>query len=227
MPFGCSITVIAVESLLVITIGQSPREDIQNELRQILGTPPIEVLGALDGLSENEVAELTPEAPSDTFHTRLSNGTEVVVSKEAVTARLVGLLSESKNRPVLVACTGQFEGLPHYPNVLFPSAILGLLVEAVAPAASTLGVLVPLVEQIEPLTRQWQRPERDVVVAAVKPGDNPDEAAATLADAGVDLVVLDCFGYETPLLQRVREITGVPVLSAVRCTAHVASEMLE
>ena len=227
MPFGCSITVIAVESLLVITIGQSPREDIQNELRQILGTRPIEVLGALDGLSENEVAELTPEAPSDTFHTRLSNGTEVVVSKEAVTARLVGLLSESKNRPVLVACTGQFEGLPHYPNVLFPSAILGLLVEAVAPASSTLAVLVPLVEQIEPLTRQWQRPERDVVVAAVKPGDNPDEAAATLADAGVDLVVLDCFGYETPLLQRVREITGVPVLSAVRCTAHVASEMLE
>ena len=47
-----------------------------------------------------------------------------------------------------------------------------------------------------------------------------------LSDAGVDLVVRDCFGYETALLNRVREITGVPVLSAVRCTAHVASEML-
>ena len=70
-------------------------------------------------------------------------------------------------------------------------------------------------------------PDREVVVAAVKPGENPDDAATTLADAGVDLVVLDCFGYETPLLQRVREITGVPVLSAVRCTAHVASEMLQ
>jgi len=157
MVFKWSVTVVAVESLLVITIGQSPREDIQNELRQILGRRPLEVRGALDGLSENEVAELTPESASDTFHTRLTNGTEVVVSKQAVTARLIGLLSESNNRPVLVACTGQFEGLPDYPNVLFPSAILGLLVEAVAPATSTLGVLVPLVEQIEPLAQQWRR----------------------------------------------------------------------
>lgn len=215
-----------MESLLVITIGQSPREDIQTELRQILGERPIEVRGALDGLSNEEVAELAPSRAADTFHTRLSDATEVVVSKEAVTGLLTGILQESESRPVLVACTGQFEGLPNYPNALFPSAILGLIVEAVAPAHSTLGVLVPLEEQVESLTQQWHRPDRDVVVAAVKPGEDPDEAAATLSDAGVDLVVLDCFGYETALLNRVREVTGVPVLSAVRCTAHVASEML-
>ena len=215
-----------VESLLVLTIGQSPRKDIQTELRQILGERPIEVRGALDGLSNDEVAELAPSHAADTFHTRLSDGTEVVVSKEAVTGRIDEILQKSESRPVLVACTGQFEGLPNYPNALFPSAILGLLVEAVAPASSTLGVLVPLAEQVESLTRQWQRPDRDVVVAAVKPGEDPDQAATTLSDAGVDLVVLDCFGYETALLNRVREITGVPVLSAVRCTAHVASEML-
>ena len=215
-----------VESLLVLTIGQSPREDIQTELRQILGERPIEVRGALDGLSNDEVAALAPSRAAATFHTRLSDGTEVMVSKEAVTGRIDEILQKSESRPVLVACTGQFEGLPNYPNALFPSAILGLLVEAVAPASSTLGVLVPLVEQVESLTRQWQRPDRDVVVAAVKPGEDPDQAATTLSEAGVDLVVLDCFGYETALLNRVREITGVPVLSAVRCTAHVASEML-
>ena len=131
----------AVESLLVITIGQSPREDIQTELRQILGERPIEVRGALDGLSNEEVAELAPSRAADTFHTRLSDGTEVVVSKEAVTGLLTGILQQSEGRPVLVACTGQFDGLSNYPNALFPSAILGLIVEAVAPAHSTLGVL--------------------------------------------------------------------------------------
>ena len=215
-----------VESLLVVTIGQSPREDIQTELRQILGERPIEVRGALDGLSNDEVAELAPRRASDTFHTRLSDGTEVMISKEAVTGRLTEILEQSDSRPVLVACTGQFEGLPNYPNALFPSAILGRIVEAVAPARSTLGVLVPLAEQVESLTQQWQRPDREVVVAAVKPGEDPGQAATTLSDAGVDLVVLDCFGYEAALLNSVREITGVPVLSAVRCTAHVASEML-
>ena len=55
-----------VESLLVLTIGQSPREDIQTELRQILGERPIEVRGALDGLSNDEVAELTLKCLKDT-----------------------------------------------------------------------------------------------------------------------------------------------------------------
>ncbi len=81
-----------VESLLVLTIGQSPREDIQTELRQILGERPIEVRGALDGLSNDEGAELAPSHPADTFHTRLSDGTEVQVSKEAVTGRIDGIL---------------------------------------------------------------------------------------------------------------------------------------
>ena len=87
-------------------------------------------------------------------------------------------------------------------------------------------MLVPLVEQIEPFRQQWGLLGRDVEVAAVKPGENPDPAAEMLKEAEVDLVVLDCFGYEMALLERVRDITAVPVMSAVRCTAHVAAEML-
>jgi protein AroM len=223
---GEFIKVSAVEPLLVLTIGQAPRDDIAKELRQVLGARPIEVRGALDGLSTDEVTELAPQSAGDTFHTRLADGADVMISKKAVTIRLQEILIERENRPVLVACTGKFTGLPNYPNVLFPSTILEGVVDAVAPAECTLGVLVPLAEQVEPLSRQWHRPNREVVVAAVKPGEDPTEAAAVLAGAEVDLVVLDCFGYETSLLNRVRATTGVPVLSAVRCTAHIASEML-
>lgn len=220
------IKVSAVEPLLVLTIGQAPRDDIEKELRQVLGARPIEVRGALDGLSTHEITQLAPQNASDTFHTRLANGADVMISKQAATIRLQALLIERESRPVLVACTGKFTGLPNYPNVLFPSTILEGVVDAVAPAECTLGVLVPLAEQVESLARQWQRSDREVVVAAVKPGEDPTAAAAILAGAEVDLVVLDCFGYETSLLHRVREITGVPVLSAVRCTAHIASELL-
>jgi len=215
-----------VEPLLVLTIGQAPRDDIKKELLQVLGARPIEVRGALDGLSTDEIAHLAPKNASDTFHTRLANGADVMISKQAATIRLEKLLIEREGRPVLVACTGKFTGLPDYPNVLFPSTILEGIVDAVAPAECTLGVLVPLTEQVESLTQQWQRSNRAVVVAAVKPGEDPRAAAAILAGAAVDLVVLDCFGYETSLLNQVRETTGVPVLSAVRCTAHIASELL-
>ena len=215
-----------MEPLLVLTIGQAPRDDIEKELRQVLGERPIEMRGALDGLSAEEINQFSPESASDTFHTRLANGVDVMISKKAVTGRLEEMLATTGSRPVVVACTGKFVGLSRHQNVLFPSTILEGVVDAVAPAECTLGVLVPLAEQVEPLTRQWHRSNREVVVAAVKPGDDPTEAAAALAGAEVDLVVLDCFGYETALLDQVRETTGVPVLSAVRCTAHIASELL-
>ncbi|MCH2625348.1 MAG: AroM family protein [Acidimicrobiales bacterium] len=215
-----------MEPLFVLTIGQTPRNDIEKELRQVLGARPIEMHGALDGLSTEDINQFSPESAADTFHTHLANGADVIISKKAVTARLEKILATTGSRPVLVACTGKFSGLAKSHNVLFPSTILEGVVDAVAPANCTLGVLVPLVHQIEPLSQQWRRPDREVVVAAVKPGEDASQAAAALARAGVDLVVLDCFGYETALLSQVRKTTGVPVLSAVRCTAHVASELL-
>ena len=209
-----------------MTIGQSPRADIQKELSVLLGERKIEVKGALDGLSINQVESLVPVNAHDTFHTRLANGDDVVVSKQAVTARLEEMLLARGDRPVLIACTGKFDDLSNHKNVLFPSEILQHLVDAVTAPRGRLGVLVPLAEQIEPFRQQWGLLGRDVEVAAVKPGENPDPAAEMLKEAEVDLVVLDCFGYEMALLERVRDITAVPVMSAVRCTAHVAAEML-
>ena len=75
-----------------MTIGQSPRADIQKELSVLLGERKIEVKGALDGLSINQVESLVPVDGHDTFHTRLANGDDVVVSKQAVTARLEEML---------------------------------------------------------------------------------------------------------------------------------------
>ena len=63
-------------------------------------------------------------------------------------------------------------------------------------------------------------------MVAVKPGTDPTRAATTLREAGVDLVVLDCFGYDRTLLAAVRRVTGRPVLSAVRLTALLAAELL-
>ena len=209
-----------------MTIGQSPREDIQSELEQLLGERPIEIQGALDGLSAAQIGLLVPVDAQDTFHTRLANGDDVIVSKQAVTRRLKEMLAIRGSRPVLLACTGKFDELSNEKNVLFPSEILQHLIRAVVPASGKLGVLVPLPEQVESLGQQWRLLGRDVEVAAVKPGEDPEIAAVSLKSSKVDVVVLDCFGYETSLLERVREITAVPVLSAVRCTAHVASEML-
>ncbi len=216
-----------MDPLLVLTIGQAPRPDLETELGDVLGpNQPIEIRGALDGLTVDEIRGLSPINDADALHCHLPGGEDVIVSKKDVTTRLGALLEADPGRPTVVACTGRFVGLPAAANVIYPSAVLRATVEAVLPAGNRLGVLVPIPEQIESFVDYWNDPNRPATVRSLKPGTDPREAAGELAAAGVDLTVLDCFGYDRDLRSRVREITGRPVLVASRCTAQVAGELL-
>ncbi len=219
-----------MQPLLVLTIGQAPRNDIVAELVDAMGPDAraanqIEVRGALDGMTHSEIATIGPVSDADALHTRLPGDVDVIISKKAVTERMGALVAEAGNRLTVVACTGRFQGLPERPNLLFPSVVLDGLIDATLPAGYRLGVLVPISEQIDLFTDLRGRADRPATVASVRPGTDPTEAATELRSAGVDLVVLDCFGYDRTLLSRVREITGVPVLSAVRATALLAAEL--
>jgi protein AroM len=103
--------------------------------------------------------------------------------------------------------------------------VLAGVVDAVLPSGGHLGALVPLEVQVEPFAQAWATPQRRATVAAVKPDANPGPAARRLAEAGAQLIVLDCFGYHRGTLDAVRRASGLPVLSAVRCTAHLAAEL--
>lgn len=217
--------------LLVLTIGQAPRPDLVAELSDVLssygfGPDDIEVQGALDGLTLDEIRRLEPTSDADALHVQLPGGHHLSTSKQAITERLVPLVERAGTRLTIVACTGRFTGLPQRPNLLFPSVVLDGLVDAVLPAGHRLGVLVPIPEQIELFTQARGRPDRPATVVSVQPGTDPTKAALDLKAAGVDLVVLDCFGYDRQLLATVREITGCPVLSAVRVTAGLAAELV-
>lgn len=215
-----------MEPLLLLTIGQAPRHDLVAELAEVMGDRAIEVQGALDGLTPAEIATLTPVADADALHTRLPGDVDVIISKKAVTDRLGALIEAAGNRLTVVACTGRFDGLPERPNLLFPSVVLDGLIDAILPPGHRLGVLVPIPEQIELFSRLRGRPDRPAVVASARPGTDPTAAAEHLRAGGVELIVLDCFGYDAQLLHRVRQVAGCPVLSSVRATAALAAELM-
>src|SRR5215831_14063389 len=188
-------------TLGVVVIGQAPRPEIEAELREVLGAAlPIELVGALDGLTRAEIDRLTPRDSDDTLFTKLPSGDGVVISKAAVARHAQVQLDRFAARGVdvtLMCCTGAFPGLTARGPVVLPSAVLTSLAAALLPGGR-LGVFTPLPEQADQVRHKWVDQPWQIVVEPLLPIHGPaelDEAAARMAAHRPDLVILDCMSY--------------------------------
>lgn len=222
-----------MKTLGIATIGQAPRDDIADLFAQHApaGTKVI-LRGALDGLSDAEIAAISPENGGDTLYTRMRGGHDVKISKKAVIARSSATLASLRGDgcDVLVyACTGEFPPMDGDEGVLFPSRVLNGLATGLLPRGR-LGILIPLAEQAEKLASKWARPGLEVVAEALAPSagaDEADAAARRLAARKPDLVAMDCMSYTPVTKAWVKPGLGVPTLLAITATGRVLREMLD
>jgi protein AroM len=214
-------------ALRVITIGQSPRPDLEAEIAAAVPGLRVTLEGALDGLTRAELAALAPREGGDTLFTMLPSGEGISVSKVEVTQRLRAKLATIQG-PVLLACTGAFAGLPERVDLVQPSAVLNALAEAMLPRGR-LGIAVPFPEQIPGLSAKRTRPGLEVRAVALRPGsdDGAREAAARdLAAERPDLVLLDCVSYSRADKQAFTRVLDCPVLLSVAVAARAAACLL-
>jgi protein AroM len=221
-----------MQTLGVLTIGQSPRPDILSEMKQTIGdTIEIVEAGALDGLTRNEIASLAPGADDTLLVTRLADGTSVSVAEKYITPRLQQKLHNffDKNVPVvLLLCTGGFPELEGKGLILRPDTILLNTVRAVG-AGHRIGVLCPEENQIGWMLERWKEVNPQTIIQAVSPyGPLSDctRAAVALKNAGAEMLVLDCMAYTNVTQTEVRRVTGLPVVLASGIVAHVVKELL-
>lgn len=215
-----------------VTIGQSPRVDLVPELLSILG-PGIEIkeAGALDGLSKAEIAAFAPKDEDYVLVTRLADGSSVKVAEQYITPRLkdkIQELFEQGIEVVALLCTGEFPEMVGQGLLVRPQPILYNVTEAVAPGLK-LGVVSPAVDQIPQSQRRWRQVGTEQVMVAASPYDDPvelEQVAQTLKEQSVELVVLDCMGYTLDMQERVRTITGAPVILARGIFARVLKELV-
>jgi protein AroM len=214
-----------------VTIGQAPRVDIIPELMEILG-PGIEVkeAGALDGLNKEEIAAFAPKAGDYVLVTRLADGSSVKVAEQHITPRItekIQGLFEQGIEVVALLCTGEFQ-LARTGLLVRPQPILYNVTQAVADGLK-IGVVSPAADQIPQSQKRWRGVgSKQVMVAASPYGDiaNLDKASDVLKGENVQLVVLDCMGYTLAMQERVRNITGVPVILARGIFARVLKELI-
>lgn len=217
----------------LITIGQAPRTDIMEDLSPMLsGTFEIFQRGALDGLSEAELAALAPEPGDTVLVSSLLDGTAVIMAEEKILHLLQDCIDDLENKGVLAImflCTGDFkDSLSAEVPLIYPNRILAGLIPALC-RNSKLAVLVPDAEQKEDAVRHWQTVGISAEVRAVSPyeGDAArfERAGIELKTAEADCVLLDCMGYSSAMGAQVSDICGKPVLLPRTLTAAILKEI--
>ena len=107
----------------LITIGQSPRDDLVSEIRTFIPkSVSIVQAGALDQLSLEEITSHFPVVPEKTLVTQLTDGSEVRVDRDFVHTRLQQMVHSLEREVDLIGilCSGHFSGLVCEVPLLLP-----------------------------------------------------------------------------------------------------------
>jgi len=218
----------------LVTIGQTPRDDIVPEMAEILG-PEVEVVqrGALDGLDVHAIAALAPGPGDEVLVTRLRGGASVFVAHHRIGPRVQACLADLDRAGVglsAVLCTGVFPGLACAAPLLLPDRLLIGLLRGVS-FSGRLGVLAPSTAHLPQIATHWRGHGFDPVLSVLSPYDEGSPralalAVEALAGGEVGLVVLDCMGYRRKTKQELQALLGVPVIHANLVLARVAAELL-
>ncbi|MFQ5824780.1 MAG: AroM family protein [bacterium] len=216
-----------------VTIGQSPRDDIIPEIREVLSSE-VEIVekGALDGLNLEDVKDFYPKPSEYTLVTRMKDGTEVKIAEKHIVPRIKNCILELEEKGaelLILLCTGEFPEIESKKILLRPDRILRNMVRGILEKGK-LGVIVPSADQIQTMEKKWKRNNLNVVSEAVSPytGTEIDiiETANKIKNFNVDLIVLDCIGFNRKTKAIFREVIKKPVLLPRTIIGRIAREIV-
>lgn len=201
-----------------ITIGQSPRDDVLNDLPETLRNIQAVQVGALDNLMDLQISSLQPASNETVYVSRLRDGSEVSIAIE----RLIPILEQkvellSKDVEVIVMlCSGSMN-LRNSDEVIFPSKLLRKTVESMAEGRRRrIGIMVPDESQLQLAKDEWTGFADEVGVVSFSPYadsiEHLKDCSRKLDDR--DLIVMDCIGYSRQHAEIVHGVTGKPVVAA-------------
>ena len=226
--------------VVVYTIGQTPRPDLTEDLTRRFPSTRFEVVGALDGLSADEVpvgadvaasneltaaAGHTAEATPYPLETRLRDGTRIVVDVAFLEPLLQEAISahDAHAAAHLVLCAGPF------PNLTGAGLLLRPFDLAVADFARqefvTLDAVVPFAAQAGPAAQKWEQAGFSCRTLSLdgKPGDVSVARWLAPQVTDADALVFDYVGFPSRILDEVAAELSVPVFDL----GHLALDTLE
>ncbi len=218
------------------TIAETPRDDVIPGMRSFLpGDVRIAERGCLDGLAQDDIDALAPEADEVGIVTRLKTGGSTLLSHRNILPRMQRCVDElivQEGADLIVILCGadwsaiRADRLVINPGKLFPGIIGGLA------HGRRLGIIKPSGGQVAQERNRYEEMGIDAIVTAASPyaGDTRLDlvraAAEELCAADCDLVWMTCIGMDSAMRDVVTEVTGKPVVLAQALLARVVAELL-
>lgn len=215
----------------VLTIGQSPRNDVTPSIQNIVG-PEVTIIerGGLDQLAEDHMHEISPGEGEKTYISKLRNGEAVKIGKTKLLPLLQKELSELEKEVdvILMLCTGDFPALICEKPIIYPDKVLSHVLQAVLAKDRTLGLIIPLEEQRDSLVEKWEDTGFNIEIGVSSPYEksNIRDAATQLKEKGASIIVLDCMGYNETHKHEAKEASNVPVILSRTLAARIVQEYI-
>ena len=219
-----------MDTVGILTIGQTPRPDLEAVFRRHLAGVGLLVRGALDGVSAEAIDAMAAAGGEYPLFTVLADGTTREISLHRLKPLLDQRAQEVAAAGASVAalmCAGNFPDLASPIPVLYPSRVLSAMVRGVC-RGNKIGIVLPNAGQVGVAITHWRETgfEAKAAVASPKEPGALIEAAKALANPELELIVLDCMGFPPEEARRMRALCGRPVLCPQGILPRIMAEML-
>jgi len=202
----------------VITIGQSPRTDMTEDMVSILGDRfNIIEKGALDDFDIDYVREnLFPDSKDTVLVSRMRNGEEVKLSEEKIIPLVQQCIYDLENMGctlIALLCTGEFPELNHNNILIYPERIVHHIVE-ILNEDKVLGIIVPNENQIEETEIYFSKRNIKTKIKAASPYLNINALNDVCSEFNddVSIIFMNCMGFSSKMKNIVSENTGKLVI---------------
>lgn len=216
--------------ICIIPLGQSPRDDFVAPIAEAVGNnAEIMQRGAMDGLTAEEIMALE-RAPGDYMvGTNLPTGERVGFPKKHVLERMPGILKELEEKDVnlvSVCCTEvwpeyEFDGIWVEVSRLIFHLVKALNIKGKAVVA------FPQEDQREMVSERWENNPN--LTFKVLPPKYTDEELQEFLNFLVEFkpayIVLDCFGFDQKLKDRIKGKVDCPVILPITVLANTLKEI--
>lgn len=217
-------------TLGLVTTDQGPNPEFVVAFQEKLPGIDVQLVGALDDLPGEQIDALAARPAPYPIQTVLADGRTCDIDLTLLAPlvdRRAREMVERGAEVIAVCCAGAFPDLDCGVPVLYPGRLLSAIAGAIS-RTRRIGVVSPIAAQMEAARRNWED-DGFTVTMAFASAFNRDEfeaAAREMADADVELVVLDCMDHTQEAKDEFARLSGCPVLAALPVTAHVAAEIM-